>query len=62
MIILILNPYNITNIGLKLSFLATIGIIEFEKTFENYYENWKDRINRRAIRRNKKIGKRKYFC
>lgn len=59
MIILILNPYNITNIGLKLSFLATIGIIEFEKTFENYYENWKDRINRRAIRRNKKITK---FC
>ena len=33
-IILIINPYNILNLGFQLSFLGTLGIVLFNKKIE----------------------------
>ena len=55
-VILINNPFAIKDIGLELSFGATIGIIVFGKTLKKFYEIWLERINRRAIRRKKKFN------
>lgn len=56
--ILINNPFAIRDIGLQLSFFATVGICIFSRTIKKYYDIWIDKANRRAIRKNKKIIKR----
>lgn len=38
-IILIINPYNILNLGFQLSFLGTLGIILFNKKIEEYLDD-----------------------
>ena len=38
-IILIINPYNILNLGFHLSFLGTLGIILFNKKIEEYLDD-----------------------
>lgn len=57
LIILMDNPFLILNIGLQLSFAGTLGIIIFQKNFKKWGEDWLDRANRRAIRKNKKFTK-----
>lgn len=54
LILLIYNPFLILNIGLQLSFAGTLGIVIFQKTFTKLIENWLDRENRKAIRRNRR--------
>lgn len=54
--ILINNPFAIKDIGLQLSFSATVGIIVFRKTIKKSYKMWLDRKNRRDIRQNNKRG------
>lgn len=39
LIILIMNPYNILNLGFQLSFLGTLGIVLFNKKIEEYLGN-----------------------
>ena len=56
-VILINNPFAIKDIGLQLSFAATVGICVFDRTIKKYYEIWIDKVSRRAIRKNKKIIK-----
>lgn len=56
-IILINNPFSIKDIGLNLSFFATIGILTFKKTLKKFYKIWIDKRERRAIRKNKKFIK-----
>ena len=56
LMILVNNPFAIKDIGLELSFGATIGIIVFGKTLKKFYEIWLGRINRRAVRRKKKFN------
>lgn len=56
-IILIYNPFLITNIGLELSFAGAIGIILFQRTFNKKIDESLIKINRKAIRKNKKILK-----
>ena len=41
LLILINNPYSILNIGLQLSYLATVGIVLFNKMFIHYFSNLK---------------------
>lgn len=53
-LILINNPFSVKDIGLQLSFLATIGIIVFGRTMKKIYCTKLDNVNRRAIRKNKK--------
>lgn len=55
--ILINNPFAIRDIGLQLSFAATVGICVFDRTIKKSYEIWIDKVSRRAIRKNKKIIK-----
>ena len=55
LVILVDNPFAIKDIGLELSFGATIGIIVFGKTLKKFYEIWLERTNRRAVRRKKKF-------
>lgn len=38
-IILIINPYNILNLGFQLSFLGTLGIVLFNKKIEEYLDD-----------------------
>lgn len=38
-IILIMNPYNILNLGFQLSFLGTLGIVLFNKKIEEYLDD-----------------------
>lgn len=56
-IILVYNPFLINDIGFKLSFSGTIGIVVFQKTFKKWIRDKIDRINRKAIRKNKRILK-----
>ena len=56
-IILVYNPFLIRNIGLQLSFAGTLGIIIFQKTFQKSIKYYLDKINRRAIRKNKRFIK-----
>lgn len=39
LIILIMNPYNILNLGFQLSFLGTLGIVLFNKKIEEYLDD-----------------------
>lgn len=57
-IILFNNPFSIKDIGLQLSFFATVGIVVFGRNIRNIYEIWLDRVARRAIRKNKKLAKK----
>ena len=52
-IILINNPYSILNVGMQLSFAATLGIIVFDKTLKMLLNDFLDRNNRTAIRKNR---------
>lgn len=56
-IILIYNPFLIQNLGLQLSFAGTIGIVIFQRTLKRWIDDWLDRKNRIAIRRNKRCLK-----
>ena len=55
LVILVDNPFAIKDIGLELSFGATIGIIVLGRTLKKFYEIWLERTNRRAVRRKKKF-------
>lgn len=54
LIILIYNPFSILNIGLQLSYSAIIGIVVFEKILNKSIKTSLERLNNRAIRKNKK--------
>ncbi len=54
MIILIYNPFLITNVGLQLSFAGTIGIILFQKNLNKLIDSYFYKLNRKAIRKNLK--------
>ena len=56
-IILIQNPYAITGVGLQLSYLGTIGIILFNKSIKQYFDNIKWIKNNISIKRSKRISK-----
>ena len=56
-IILVNNPFSIKDIGLQLSFFATVGIVVAGRNVKNVYEIWIDKIGRRAIRKNKRLIK-----
>ena len=51
-ILLIYNPYLITNVGLQLSYLGTIGIILFQNNLNKFIDEYLYKLNRKAIRRN----------
>ena len=55
-IILIQNPYAITGVGLQLSYLGTIGIILFNKSIKQYFDNIKWIKNNISIKRSKRIS------
>lgn len=55
LLILINNPYSILNIGLQLSYLATIGIVSFSKKIRKKIDNFKFLKNNLVIRKNNKI-------
>ena len=55
-IILIQNPYAITGVGLQLSYLGTIGIILFNKSIKQYFDNRKWIKNNISIKRSKRIS------
>lgn len=54
-LILINNPYSILNIGLQLSYLATIGIVSFSRKIRKKIDNFKFIKNNLVIRKNNKI-------
>lgn len=54
LIILVQNPFAIKDIGLQLSFGATIGIVIFQEQLKKIYEIWVEKINRRVIRKGKR--------
>ena len=54
-VILVNNPFSINDVGIQLSFSATIGIIVLGRTMKKFFEELIDRISRRAIRKKKKI-------
>lgn len=67
-IILIINPYNILNLGFQLSFLGTLGIVLFNKKIEEYLDDLhfdkyklsnknKKHNKSEAINKNKKLNK-----
>lgn len=56
-VILVYNPFLIRNVGLQLSFAGTLGIIIFQKKFQKWINDFLDKINRRAIRKNKRFIK-----
>lgn len=69
-IILIINPYNILNLGFQLSFLGTLGIVLFNKKIEEYLDdlhfdkyklsNKNKKLNKsETINKNKKHNKNK---
>lgn len=53
-IILIYNPFSILNVGLQLSYLSILGIVVFHRALQNSIKDMLERINNRAIRKNKK--------
>ena len=55
LLILINNPYSILNIGLQLSYLATIGIVSFSRKIRKKIDNFKFLKNNLVIRKNNKI-------
>lgn len=55
LLILINNPYSILNIGLQLSYLATIGIVSFSKKIRKKLDNLKFFKNSLVIRKNNKL-------
>lgn len=55
LLILINNPYSILNIGLQLSYLATIGIVSFSRKIRKKIDNFKFLKNNLIIRKNNKI-------
>lgn len=55
MLILLNNPYSILNIGLQLSYLATIGIVTFNKKIRKKFDNLNFFENNLLIRKNNKI-------
>ena len=57
LILLIYNPFLLLNVGVQLSFAGTIGIIVFQSTLNRYLLDYLDRVERKAIRRNKRVTK-----
>lgn len=55
LLILINNPYSILNIGLQLSYLATIGIVSFNRKIRKKSDNFKFLKNSLIIRKNNKM-------
>lgn len=55
LLILLNNPYSILNIGLQLSYLATIGIVTFNKKIRKKFDNLNFFENNLLIRKNNKI-------
>lgn len=55
LILLIYNPFLITNVGLQLSYLGTIGIIVFNKNIYNFFRNIKIKNKKIKYRINRKI-------
>ena len=55
LLILIINPYSILNIGLQLSYLATIGIVSFSRKIRKKIDNFKFLKSNLIIRKNNKI-------
>lgn len=55
LLILINNPYSILNIGLQLSYIATIGIVSFSRKIRKKIDNFKFIKNNLVIRKNNKI-------
>lgn len=55
LLILINNPYSILNIGLQLSYLATIGIVSFSRKIRKKIDNFKFLKNNLVIRKNNEI-------
>ena len=55
LLILINNPYSILNIGLQLSYLATIGIVSFSRKIRKKIDNFKFLKSNLIIRKNNKI-------
>ena len=59
--LLLWNPFLLTNVGLQLSYLGTIGMMIFQKTIFQMLKNikmkrkWKDRISRKMLLRIDKI-------
>ena len=67
-IVLIYNPYLLFNVGLQLSFAGTIGIIVISPILNKGISEYLEKINNKAIRKNKKkirkiikILKNKFF-
>lgn len=58
LIILVYNPFSIQNVGLKLSYAGTIGIIVFMPTLNKIYKSFIKKIEKRAIRKNNIITKK----
>lgn len=55
LLILINNPHSILNIGLQLSYLATIGIVSFSRKIRKKLDNFKGFKNSLLIRKNNKL-------
>ena len=55
LILLIYNPFLVTNVGLQLSYLGTIGIIVFNKNIYNFFRNIKIKNKKIKYRINRKI-------
>ena len=55
LILLIYNPFLVTNVGLQLSYLGTIGIIAFNKNIYNFFRNIKIKNKKIKYRINRKI-------
>lgn len=55
LILLIYNPYLITNVGLQLSYLGTIGIICFNKNVYNFLRRFKIKNKKIRYKINRKI-------
>ena len=53
-VILIYNPFLIQNVGLQLSFAGTVGIILISKNLNKLIDDYLNKENKRAIRRNNK--------
>ena len=57
-IILFNNPFAINDIGLELSFGATIGIVTFSKNMRKYFSDFLERKNIRANRKQNKFAQK----
>lgn len=57
LILLIINPYVIGNIGLQLSYLGTLGIVLFQKTVYNILNKKRNKVKEKIKKESKIISK-----